>query len=185
MSINNRIISTGLIGGNFIRSNDLKCFSKRADLFERLYAEKELSNATLSDIEIIITLPNGDIKHGLAFKTTPFDIANSISKGLAESVIIAKVVYTTKLDTDIIVPCDEDDENEQLDEGELWDMCRPLVGNCKLILLNFNDSEAKNVFWHSSSHVLGAAIEGVFGSQLTIGPSLKDGFYYDSYMGNL
>ena len=182
---NNRMVSTGLIGGEFIRSNDLKCFSKRTDLFELWYAEKELSIATLPDTEITITLPNGDIKHGFAFKTTPLDIANSISKGLAESIIIAKVVYTTKLDTDIIVACDEDDENEQLDDGELWDMCRPLIGDCKLLLLNFNDPEAKNVFWHSSSHVLGAAIEGVFGSHLTIGPSLKDGFYYDSYMGNI
>ena len=85
---NNRMVSTGLIGGEFIRSNDLKCFSKRTDLFELWYAEKELSNATLPDTEITITLPNGDIKQGFAFKTTPLDIANSISKGLAESIII-------------------------------------------------------------------------------------------------
>ena len=39
------------------------------------------------------------------------------------------------------------------------------------------------MFWHSSAHVLGAALEGVYGSHLTIGPALQDGFYYDSYMG--
>jgi threonyl-tRNA synthetase len=39
------------------------------------------------------------------------------------------------------------------------------------------------VFWHSSAHVLGAALEGVYGSHLTVGPALQDGFYYDSFMG--
>lgn len=39
------------------------------------------------------------------------------------------------------------------------------------------------VFWHSSAHVLGSALEGVFGSHLTIGPPLQSGFYYDCYMG--
>lgn len=37
-------------------------------------------------------------------------------------------------------------------------------------------------FWHSSAHILGSAIEQVFEEpQLTIGPSLKDGFFYDFY----
>jgi len=66
---------------------------------------------------------------------------------------------------------------------ELWDLNRPLVGDCKLTLLKFDDPEAKTVFWHSSSHVLGAAIESVFGAHLTIGPPLQSGFYYDAFMG--
>lgn len=40
------------------------------------------------------------------------------------------------------------------------------------------------MFWHSSAHVLGAAIEDIYGAHLTIGPPLISGFYYDSYMGN-
>jgi threonyl-tRNA synthetase len=37
-------------------------------------------------------------------------------------------------------------------------------------------------FWHSSAHILGSAIEQVFEEpQLTIGPSVKDGFFYDFY----
>ena len=44
-------------------------------------------------------------------------------------------------------------------------------------------SEAKKVFWHSSSHILGQALERKFGASLTIGPALKaekgGGFYYD------
>jgi threonyl-tRNA synthetase len=63
-------------------------------------------------------------------------------------------------------------------------MTRPLVGNVKLIeFLKFEDSaEAKTVFWHSSAHVMGEALERLFGCKLTIGPPLAGGFYYDSYM---
>lgn len=38
-------------------------------------------------------------------------------------------------------------------------------------------------FWHSSAHVLGQALELEYGVDLTIGPSLEEGFYYDCYMG--
>jgi len=67
----------------------------------------------------------------------------------------------------------------------LWDMTRPLVGNVsKLELLKFeNDQDAKTVFWHSSAHMMGEALEHLYGCKLTIGPPLAGGFYYDSYMG--
>ncbi len=39
-------------------------------------------------------------------------------------------------------------------------------------------------FWHSSSHVLGEALEAVFGADLTIGPAIDDGFYYDCFLGD-
>jgi threonyl-tRNA synthetase len=87
----------------------------------------------------------------------------------------------------------EDGNNpESTGEGEslnikplLWDMNRPLVGNvAKLEFLKFEtDADAKTVFWHSSAHMLGEALEHLYGCRLTIGPPLKGGFYYDSYMG--
>jgi hypothetical protein len=39
-------------------------------------------------------------------------------------------------------------------------------------------------FWHSSAHVLGQVLELEYGVDLTIGPSLEEGFYYDCYMGD-
>lgn len=39
-------------------------------------------------------------------------------------------------------------------------------------------------FWHSSAHVLGQALELEFGVDLTIGPALEEGFYYDCFMGD-
>lgn len=68
--------------------------------------------------------------------------------------------------------------------AELWDMTRPLIGSCTLQLLKFDDPEAKAVFWHSSAHVLGQALEKKYGAHLTIGPPVQDGFYYDCYMGD-
>ena len=39
-------------------------------------------------------------------------------------------------------------------------------------------------FWHSSSHALGEALEAEFGADLTIGPALEEGYYYDCYLGD-
>ena len=39
------------------------------------------------------------------------------------------------------------------------------------------------MFWHSSAHILGAALEATYGAHLTIGPPLQSGFYYDAYIG--
>lgn len=39
-------------------------------------------------------------------------------------------------------------------------------------------------FWHSSAHVLGQALEQLYGVDLTIGPVIDEGFYYDCYMGD-
>jgi len=95
-----------------------------------------------------------------------------------------------------------DEEKSGVEEPELWDMSRPLVGNCSLEILKFDSEEGKTVFWHSSSHLLGfyfhfrsfffrrnfffvgASLERNFGAKLTVGPPLDSGFYYDCYMGN-
>lgn len=39
-------------------------------------------------------------------------------------------------------------------------------------------------YWHSSAHVLGQALELEFGVDLTIGPAIEEGFYYDAYIGD-
>ncbi len=43
---------------------------------------------------------------------------------------------------------------------------------------------AVQTFWHSSAHVLGQALELEYGADLTIGPALEEGFYYDCFLGN-
>ena len=78
-----------------------------------------------------VTLPDGAIKEGKKWITTPMDIAKEISSGLAASCLIAQV------------------------DDTLWDMGRPLEGDCKLQLFKFDSNEGRDTFWHSSAHILG------------------------------
>lgn len=45
-------------------------------------------------------------------------------------------------------------------------------------------SSGLQTFWHSSAHLLGQALELEYGADLTIGPALEEGFYYDCYLGD-
>lgn len=117
--------------------------------------EEELKNKT--NEEISITLPDGKIIEGSSWKTTPYDVARQISQGLADNTVIAKV------------------------NGTLWDLDRPLEFSCRLQLLKFDDPEAQAVFWHSSAHILGEAMERVYDGCLCYGPPIDSGFYYDMY----
>ena len=68
-------------------------------------------------------------------------------------------------------------------EWELWDLSRPLEGDCELQLHKFDDDKGKEVFWHSTAHILGEALESLYGARLTHGPPTDGGFFYDSFMG--
>jgi len=48
---------------------------------------------------ITVTLPDGKVKTGTAFETSPFSVANDISKQFAEKVVVAKVKYTSRVAT--------------------------------------------------------------------------------------
>jgi threonyl-tRNA synthetase len=66
--------------------------------------------------------------------------------------------------------------------GELWDLDRPLESSCKLEILKFDADDGKQVFWHSSAHILGEAMERTYGGCLCYGPPIENGFYYDMAM---
>merc|ERR1712038_735197 len=104
---------------------------------------------------ITVTLPDGKTVAGETWRTTPYEIALGISKGLADNCVVAKV------------------------NGELWDLDRPFESDAKLELIKFDDDEGKAVFWHSSAHVLGEAMERCYGCNLCYGPPIEEGFYYD------
>ena len=149
----------------------------------------------------------------MAWRTTPYDVACCISQGLADSSVVARVTYENYVSDydpeedgmgaggDVMMGEGEevgaDDDDGANDEGDgnsssnknkpmLWDLTRPLVGSvARLELLKFDsDPDAKTTFWHSSAHMLGEALEHLYGCRLTIGPPLAGGFYYDSYMGS-
>ncbi|KAG2200188.1 hypothetical protein INT47_009826 [Mucor saturninus] len=128
----------------------------RIDMFDKLKAAADAEIAQKPREAITITLPDGTVKEGIAWETTPLSIALGIAKSLAERTVISKV------------------------DGELWDLTRPLEGSCKLELIDFENDEGKMVFWHSSAHMLGEACERHYGCNLCIGPPLKEGgFYYE------
>lgn len=109
---------------------------------------------------IKITLPDGSIKE-FPKNSSPIDVATSISEGLARNVISAKF-------------------NNQIIETKT-----PLTTDGSLTLFTWNDKEGKNVFWHSSAHLLAQAILFFHpNAKLTIGPAIENGFYYDVDFGD-
>ena len=107
------------------------------------------------DIMLDITLPDGS-KREVEQGTSPFDVAESISKSLAKRSILARV------------------------NGELWDVKRPFEGDSTLELLDIKSPEALDLVRHDAAHVLAQAVQELFpDTQVTIGPVIDDGFFYD------
>ena len=64
--------------------------------------------------------------------------------------------------------------------GKTVDLSTPLKQEDQVILWNFDDPEGKEIFWHTSAHVLAQAILRLWpDAQPTIGPPIENGFYYD------
>ena len=65
-------------------------------------------------------------------------------------------------------------------DGVLLDLNRPLKSGGKLEVVTFDDEEGREVYWHSSSHLMAQAVKELFPqAKLAIGPPIEDGFYYD------
>lgn len=109
---------------------------------------------------IQITFPDGKVRE-YEKGTSSMDIAKSISHGLAQKVLAAKV------------------------NGEVWDASRPINDNATLQLLTWEDTDGKSTFWHSSAHLMAEALEALYpGVKFGIGPALEQGFYYDVDLGD-
>ncbi|MBI2574339.1 threonine--tRNA ligase, partial [Candidatus Woesearchaeota archaeon] len=65
-------------------------------------------------------------------------------------------------------------------EGELKDLSAPINADSKLLLLKYEDAEGREVFWHTSSHIMAQAITRLYpDAKRTIGPNWENGFFYD------
>ncbi len=114
---------------------------------------KDSTKAAVASIKI--TFPDGASKK-FPKSTTALEIAKTISRGLAEEAVAAKV------------------------NGQLYDLTRPIEADSSLQLLKFDVPEGKSVFWHSAAHVMAQAVTRLFPfAKLTIGPVFESGFYYD------
>ncbi|HRD55701.1 MAG TPA: threonine--tRNA ligase [Parachlamydiaceae bacterium] len=64
--------------------------------------------------------------------------------------------------------------------GKNFDLTKKLTDGDTVILWNFEESQGKEIFWHTSAHVLAQAILRLFpNAKPTIGPPIENGFYYD------
>ena len=106
---------------------------------------------------IKVKLPNGAIK-SYQSEITPLEIAGDISTSLQKKALVAKV------------------------DEELWDIKRSISKDCKLEILTKENLETLQVLRHDAAHVLAEAVLDLYpDTQITIGPAIEDGFYYDFY----
>ena len=109
---------------------------------------------------INITLPDGSVKQ-FEGNITPLDVAKSISEGLARNVLCASI------------------------DGNVVELSRTISQDCALKLYTWNDAEGKQTFWHSSAHLLAAAVLELYpNAKFGIGPAIENGFYYDIDFGD-
>ncbi|XP_004296468.1 PREDICTED: probable threonine--tRNA ligase, cytoplasmic [Fragaria vesca subsp. vesca] len=87
----------------------------------RLFMEIQARHAALPSDPIKITLLDGKVKEGKKWVTSPFDVVKEISKSLASNALISEV------------------------NGVLWDMTRPLEGDCDLKLFTFENAEGRDM----------------------------------------
>ncbi|MEY2753571.1 MAG: threonine--tRNA ligase, partial [Bacteroidota bacterium] len=104
---------------------------------------------------IDITLPDGSVRT-YSDGATAMQVAESISRGLAQNALTAKW------------------------NGQTVELNEPLAGSGTLVFFTWDQPEGKAAFWHSSAHVLAQALLHFYpNAHLTIGPSIEAGFYYD------
>ncbi len=104
---------------------------------------------------INITMPDGSVRE-YACGITGMEIANNISKSLA------KISLAIKID------------------GVLSDLSLPINCDASIEIVTRKDEEALDLIRHSTAHIMAQAVQSLFPSaQVTIGPSVENGFYYD------
>ena len=109
---------------------------------------------------IKITLPDGAVRE-YEQGSSAFDVAKSISEGLARKVLAANI------------------------NGQVCDAHRPIENDASLKLLTWDDTDGKATFWHSSAHLMAEAVEAAFpGVKFWVGPAVEKGFYYDMDLGD-
>ncbi len=107
---------------------------------------------------INIELPDGSVKE-MPSGATPYDVALSIGERLARDSIAARI------------------------DGELVDVTTPFTKDARVELITLKSTEALEIYRHTTAHVMAQAVKAIYGDdvQVTIGPAIDNGFYYDFY----
>ena len=107
-----------------------------------------------------ITFPDGNVRE-YPSNSTGLEIAKSISEGLARNAL------------GILL------------NGSVYDLNRPIKEDAEVKILTFDDDEGKEIYWHSSAHLMAEALQQLYpGIKFGIGPAIENGFYYDIDLPN-
>ena len=102
-----------------------------------------------------ITLPDGSIRR-FDGPVTGTDVAASIGPGLAKAALAMRV------------------------DGDMQDLSRPIEHDADVVFVTRRDPDALGLIRHDAAHVLAEAVQSLYpGTQVTIGPAIENGFYYD------
>jgi len=105
--------------------------------------------------QVLVTLPDGK---ALTFArgVTGGEIAAAIGPGLAKAALIILV------------------------DGQEYDLFRPILQDARIRIITKKDPESLELIRHDMAHILAMAVQALYpGTQVTIGPAIEDGFYYD------
>mgnify|MGYP006078167841 FL=1 len=106
---------------------------------------------------LTITLPNKD-KKKYEKPITSAQIASEISQGLASEAFVSLV------------------------NGELWDLDRPIENDSEVSILTKKNKEVLDIIRHDAAHIMAEAVLELYPeTQVTIGPAIENGFYYDFF----
>jgi len=105
---------------------------------------------------VAITLPDGSVRE-FPGPVTGLDVAKSIGAGLAKAALAIRV------------------------DGVMKDLTTTLTANCQLAIVTAKDgSDALELLRHDAAHVMAEAVKELYPeTQVTIGPAIENGFYYD------
>ncbi|MGH6827440.1 MAG: TGS domain-containing protein, partial [Rhizomicrobium sp.] len=105
--------------------------------------------------QITVTLPDGKALR-FAKGVTGGEIAQAIGPGLAKAALILEV------------------------DGREWDLFRPVEHDAHVRIVTRKDEKALELIRHDAAHLLAQAVQELYpGTQVTIGPAIENGFYYD------
>ena len=105
----------------------------------------------------VITLPDGSTRE-YAQPVTPYDVAADIGPGLAKAALAARI------------------------DDQMIDLSLVLENDTALALVTAKDADSLDLLRHDAAHVMAEAVLELFPeTQVTIGPSIENGFYYDFY----
>jgi threonyl-tRNA synthetase len=104
---------------------------------------------------VALTLPDGSVRK-FDGPVTGQTVAADIGPGLAKAALAVRV------------------------DGVMWDLSRAIEADAEFSVVTAKDEDALELLRHDAAHVMAQAVQELFpGTQVTIGPAIENGFYYD------